>query len=259
MAIMAFLYKTAADSPILISYNREERPDRPSQAPRIQSGCPRIICGIDRKAGGTWFGVNQHGMFVATLNAPKRELPYSPRSRGLLCRELLNIRTPREASETAIRELESNNYAGVNSVIGDAEQAFVIYGGQTVSMEEIKPGLHIFSMNKMDDYYDDRQELVRRQLTLQRLDSSVTFLAIASKTFARKPTLDGRRGVVLTSGDIQTVSGILLSLPYKGYGAVLQCSPLSPSESKYEDVSALLRQVLSTDRNAQRQNAKTEE
>ncbi|MDO4574226.1 MAG: NRDE family protein [Planctomycetia bacterium] len=252
MGVMAFQYKVATDSPILVAYNREERPDRPSQAPRIQSGCPRIICGIDRKAGGTWFGINQHGMFACAMNRFRREVPYSPRSRGLLCREMLNYRSPKESAEMAVKELQTGNYAGVNFVVADANQAFVVYGGTEVSLEEIKPGLHMFTAGRMDDYNDERQEFVRRQLTLQRLDSSVTFLAVASKTFAKKPDPYGRRGIVLVDGEIQTVSGLLLSLPYKGHGAVLQCTPTSPSDSKYEDVSALLRQVLSTDRNSQK-------
>jgi len=255
MGIMAFQYKTAHDSPILVAYNREERPDRPSQAPRIQSGCPRIICGIDRKSGGTWFGVNQHGMFACAINRPKREMPFNPRSRGVLCREMLNFRNPKEAAELTLKELQTGNYAGVNYICADENQAFVIYGGAELSMQEIPPGLHMFSNSKMDDYYDERQEFVRRQLTLQRLDSSVTFLAVASKTFARKPDPSGRRGIVISSGDIQTVSGLLLSLPKKGHGAVLQCTPTAPGDSKYEDVSALLRQVLSTDRNSVRNSS----
>lgn len=255
MSIMAFQYKVATDSPILVAYNREERPDRPSQAPRIQSGCPRIICGIDRKAGGTWFGINQHGMFACAMNRTRRDSSYSPRSRGLLCREMLNFRNPKEASEMAAKELETGNYAPVNFICADANQAFVVYGTSEPKMEEIQPGLHLFTSGKMDDYNDERQEFVRRQLTLQRLDSSVTFLAVASKTFAKKPDAYGRRGIILVDGEVQTVSGLLLSLPYKGHGAVLQCTPTSPSDSKYEDVSALLRQVLSTDKNSQRQKA----
>lgn len=259
MGIMAFQYKTAADSPILVAYNREERPDRPSQAPRIQSGCPRIICGIDRKSGGTWFGVNQHGMFACAINRTKREMPFNPRSRGVLCREMLNCSNPQKAAEMALKELQTGNYAGVNYVCADANQAFVVYGGLELSMQEIGPGLHMFSGNRMDDYNDERQEYVRRQLTLQRLDSSVTFLAVASKTFARKPDPSGRRGIVISSGDIQTVSGLLLSLPKKGHGAVLQCTASAPGDSKYEDVSALLRQVLSTDRNSSSRGGMDEE
>lgn len=252
MSVMAFQYQTALDSPILVAYNREENPDRPSQAPRIQSGCPRIICGIDRKAGGTWFGVNQHGMFACAMNRPKRDVPFNPRSRGLLCREMLNFRSPKEAAEMALKELQTGNYAGVNYICADANHGYIVYGGAEISMQEIGPGLHMFTNGKMDDYNDERQEYVRRQLTLQRLDSSVTFLAIASKTFSRKPDPNGRRGIVISEGDVQTVSSLLLSLPQKGHGAVLQCTPTSPAESRFEDVSALLRQVLSTDRNSRR-------
>ncbi|MDO4549931.1 MAG: NRDE family protein [Planctomycetia bacterium] len=251
MCVMAFLYKMATDSPILVAYNREEDPDRLAQGPRIQSGRPRVICGIDRKAGGTWFGINQHGMFACAMNRPKREVPVTPRSRGLLCRELLNSRTAREAAQVAEKELLSGNYYGVNYVCGDADYAAVIYGGYEVSVVEIKPGLHMFTNGKMDDYNDERQEFVRRQLTLQILESSVTFLAVASKTFSKKSDEYGRRGIVRTHGEIQTVSSLLLSLPYKGHGAVLQCTAGPPSEMKYEDSSALLRQVLSTDRASQ--------
>ncbi len=255
MCVMAFLYKVANDSPILVAFNREENPDRPSQGPRIQSGRPRVICGIDRKAGGTWFGINQHGMFACAMNRPKRDLPSAPRSRGLLCRELLNAKTAREAAMIAEKELLTGNYYGVNYVCGDANYAAVVYGGYEVQILEIKPGLHMFTNGKMDDTNDERQEFVRRQLTLQSLDSSVTFLAVASKTFSKKPDEYGRRGIVRTEGEIQTVSGLLLSLPYKGHGAVLQCTAGPPSETKYEDSSALLRQVLSTDRASQKKPA----
>lgn len=107
MCLLALQYKTARDAPVLVAQNREERYDRPSQPPRIQSGRPRVVCGIDRKAGGTWFGVNQHGMFVAVANRPKRCVPAEPRSRGLLCRELLGTRTATDAAELAVKELET--------------------------------------------------------------------------------------------------------------------------------------------------------
>ncbi|MBR4103670.1 MAG: NRDE family protein, partial [Thermoguttaceae bacterium] len=85
MGILAIQYRTVDDAPILIALNREEEYSRQFQPPRIQSGRPRVVCGLDRKSGGTWAGVNQHGMFVAALNAPKRAVPFDPRSRGLLC------------------------------------------------------------------------------------------------------------------------------------------------------------------------------
>ncbi len=250
MSIMAFQYKMVEDAPILCAFNREERYDRASQAPKIQSGRPRVICGIDRKSGGTWFGINQHSMFCCCIARLKREQPYSPRSRGLLCRELLNCRTAEEAAQMAAQELATGIYAGANYICGDLNSAHCIYGGNRIEIIDIKPGLHIFSTGNMDDYNDDRQEFCRRQLTLQRLDSSVAFLAVTSRTFSRKAEAPGRRSLVVEGEEYGTVSSLLLSLPATKHGAILQYAPGNPAEVNYDDHSALLRQVLSTDRNS---------
>lgn len=252
MGILAIQYKTAEDSPVLIALNREERINRPSQPPRIQSGRPRVVCGIDRKNGGTWAGVNQHGMFAAVINCHKRNLPYDPRSRGLLCKELLSCRTAEEAVDRAYRELLTGCYAGGNFICVDRFTGGVVYGGDEVEIEHLTPGLHMLSGNRLDDYHDPRQEFVRRLLTLQRLDSAVAFLAVASRTFSRKPDMMGKRGIVINDPDFGTVSSMLLSLTERTQRSIMQFAPGPPSEKPFEDASALLRQVLSTDRSSQR-------
>ena len=103
MCTMAILYRVARGTPILVAANREERFDRPTQYPKIQSGSPRVVCGIDRRAGGTWLGVNQFGLFCAVTNRRKANVPAEPRSRGLLCRELLDLRTARKRPPTPPR------------------------------------------------------------------------------------------------------------------------------------------------------------
>ena len=248
MCILAILYKSVRNVPILVAQNREEYFDRPTQAPRIQSGKPRAVCGIDRKAGGTWLGVNQHGLVVAVANRRKAIVPAEPRSRGVLCRELLSCRTAKEAVERAVRELGSGCYAGANYLCADAEFGAVVYGGGQIEVVELTPGLHLLTNGDLDDPNDERQKFARRLLTLQRLDSAVAFLAVASRTFSRKPDSDGRRGLVILDDEYGTVSSTLLSLPKKMQNAVYQYAPGPPSDHAYDDVSALLRQVLSTDK-----------
>src|SRR5208283_5434060 len=104
------------------------------------------------------------------------------------------------------------------------------------------------SSGNLNDVNDERHEFVRRMLTLHTLDSAVTFLAVASRTFSRKPDSEGRRGVVLTGGEQGTVSSTLLSLPRKIQQSIYQYSDGPPSDRPYEDLSALLRQVLSAGR-----------
>ena len=247
--MLAFLYRTARATPILVAANREEALDRPTQYPKIQSGSPRVVCGIDRKGGGTWLGVNQYGMFAAVTNRPKTLVPAEPRSRGLLCRDLLGIGTAKEAAQYAAKELATGSYAGANYVVADAEYAAVVYGGNRIEVVEVGPGLHLLTNGNLNDPHDQRQEFIRRMLTLHTLDSAVTFLAVVSRAFARKPDAAGRRSVIIVGNKYGTISSTLLSLLQKLQHSVFQYAPGSPCDTSYDDLSALLRQVLSTDRN----------
>ena len=248
MCTLAILYRVARGTPILVAANRDERFDRPTQYPKIQSGSPRVVCGIDRRAGGTWLGVNQFGLFCAVANRRKTIVPAEPRSRGLLCRELLGLRTAKEAAAHAAKELAKGDYAGANYVCADGRYAAIVHGGDKIEIVELEPGLHIVTAGDVNDPRDERQQFVRRMLTLQTLDSSVAFLAVASRVFSRKPDSEGRRGVVVLGNEFGTVSSTLLSLPRKIQHAAYQYTPGPPCDYPYDDLSALLRQVLSTER-----------
>jgi hypothetical protein len=246
--MLAILYRVAKNTPVLLAANREENPSRPTQYPKIQPGNPRVVCGTDKQAGGTWLGVSQFGLVVAVTNRARVRPPLEPRSRGLLCRELLNARNAREAAAAAAKELATGRYAGANYLCADGKHAAVIYGGPRVEVVELEPGLHTLGSGNLNDVQDDRHAFVRRMLTLHTLDSAVTFLAVASRAFARKADSEGRRGVVLSGDKLATVSSTLLSLPRKIQQSIMQYSDGAPSEHPYEDLSALLRQVLSAGR-----------
>ena len=250
MGIIAVYYKKLPEAPLLIALNREEDPDRPFLPPKIQSGRPRVVCGVDQPSGGTWAGVNQHGLFVAVVNCPKKVPPADPRSRGLLCRELLSCQDAEEALDMAQRELLSGCYAGGNFVCLDRMNGGVVHGGNDVEIEKFKPGLHIVSENRMNDMHDYRQEFVRRLLTLQRIDSAISFFALAGRAFSSKPDASGKMGILVQKPNKKTVSSMLVSLTEKTPRSIMQFAAGSPDMSPYEDVSALLRQVLSTDRAA---------
>ncbi|GHT23634.1 hypothetical protein FACS189419_07850 [Planctomycetales bacterium] len=250
MGVLAIYYQSTSESPLLLALNREERLDRASTPPRIQSGRPRIVCGVDSVASGTWAGVNQYGLFVALLNAPKCQIPEEPRSRGLLCRDLLALPDAETALDIGLKEVQSQQYAGCNILCADLRSGGVIHGGDEMDVEKLKPGLHVLSENRLDDRYDERQEFVRRQLTLQRIDSPVSFFAIASKTFSRRTNPDGKLGVLVSKRNVVTASSMMLSLTEKSHRSSMQYANGSPDIKTYDDISALLRQVLSTERAA---------
>ncbi len=246
MCILAIQYKKTENAPILLAANREEYYERPSYPPRIQSGKPRVICGIDRKSGGTWFGVNQHGLVVTVVNRPLRFTPDEPRSRGLLCRDLLGTASAEQAVECALRELKTGCYPGALFLCADSKSAAVVHREKEIFAEQLSPGLHVLTKEGLNARHDQRQEFVRRQLTLQKLNSAVTFLAVASRAFSRPCDGEGRHGTVIHEGEFGTVSSILLSLTGRVQNSILQYAPGSPADINYDDYSALMRQVLST-------------
>lgn len=256
MCLLAIQYRMVPEAPILVAANREEFYDRPSLPPSIQSGKPRVLCGVDQQFGGTWLGVNQHGLVVGACNRPKTQLSLAPRSRGLLCRDLLRASSARKAVDMALEELATGNYDGVNFVVADAESGWAIHAGDDEEVVPLEEGLNIVSSVDLNDARDERVKLARRLLTLQTLDSPVKFLAVASKVFARPPAGPERPGMVVHEQDRGTVSSTLIALGLKPRDAIFQFAAGAPDQTKYEDFSPLLRDILSRGLREARSKAK---
>jgi len=76
-------------------FNRDESVRRGTARPpeRLALGGVRVLAPRDADAGGTWLGVNEHGLALALLNAwDAREGLAGAKSRGLLVQELLDAR-----------------------------------------------------------------------------------------------------------------------------------------------------------------------
>src|SRR5262245_18636964 len=256
MCLLAIQYKSVPEAPILVAANREEAYDRPTLVPSIQPGKPRVLSGVDAKAGGTWLGVNQNGLFVGAANRPRLLSPAAPKSRGLLCRDLLKANSARQAIDMAMDELTANKYDGVNLVIADYESGWAVHGGDDPNVVELDEGLNIISSFELNDLRDERQKLARRLLTLQTLDSAVKFLAVASKAFARPAAAPERPGMVVKGKDRGTVSSTLIALGKKPRDAIYQYANGSPDVARYEDYSPLLRDILSRGLRESRSRAK---
>src|SRR6186997_1071239 len=140
MCLLAIQYKSVPEAPILVAANREEAFDRPTLVPSIQPGKPRVLSGVDSRAGGTWLGVNQNGLFVGVANRPKLFLPAAPKSR-----DLLRANSARHAIDMAMEELTANKYEGVNFVVADAESGWAVHGGDDPHVVELMEGLNIIS------------------------------------------------------------------------------------------------------------------
>jgi hypothetical protein len=245
MCLIAIQYRLVPEAPVLVAANREERYNRASTGPTIQSGKPRVLSGIDDEAKGTWLGVNQNGMFVGVSNRRKIMPTFISRSRGLLCLDMLRADSARAAMDLCMEEVMTGKYNGANFIVADAESGWAIHAGDDVNAVEMRDGLNIISDRDLNDSDDERVAMARRLLTLQTLDSPVKFLAIASKVFARSPSPPGRPSIVIRDKERGTVSSTLISLGKKPRDAIYQYASGAPDQHKYEDFSPLLRDILS--------------
>ncbi len=237
MCLVVILFQVLDGAPVLVAANREERFDRPALPPRSFRGPPRYVCGIDQQAGGTWLGVNQYGVLVAVTNREKTGLIASPRSRGLLCLDLLSCQTARDAAAKAADELTKRSYAGANYVCLDAEHAAAIYGGREIQVVEMRPGLHLLTNADLDDLDDRRQSLARRIIDAATLTSVDGFMELTARVCAQK-------GVVVHKSDGGTVSADQVALTDRVEDAVYRHAPGPPDRLDFDDVSPLLHRVL---------------
>ena len=156
MCMLAIIFRAVDDCPVLVAANREEFYDRQGTAPELWDGKPAIVAGRDPRAGGTWLGVNQHGVLVAVTNRRARAQTSELRSRGLLCRDLLACRTARQAHERSLAELSTGRYAGCNLLVIDAAGAYVVQAGELIRSCPMPPGIHVLTSHDVNDVADGR-------------------------------------------------------------------------------------------------------
>ncbi len=250
MCLLALHYRTLAEAPVLAAANREEYFDRPSLPPqrvRTQANSsPQALCGLDARAGGTWLGVNAHGLLVAVTNRAKTRLSQEPRSRGTLCLELLACRTAAEAAQLALDELATDRYAGANYACLDARNGIVIHGGDRLEQIALEPGLHLLANRDLNDPNDARLQLARELFQAAPIGSIAEFLPAAKRVCAHYVPV-GRLGelqqpsIVLRASDRGTVSSSLIALAEDRKQGVYEYAPGPPDTAGYDDYSELLR------------------
>lgn len=176
MCTLALYFRSFDYYPLLVAANRDEHFDRPSAAPSLDNSNPKIVAGKDLRAGGTWFGVNEHGLIVGILNrrVDGAALPASvARSRGMLCMALLQ----RESARAANRFLSAheNRYNPFTVVFADQDTAFVAYNEDPkIIIRPLDPGLHVFSSAATLDLTSAKANRAYQRFALFLTDSKKT-------------------------------------------------------------------------------------
>lgn len=242
MCLLALCFRVVEDAEVVVGANREELYARTGTPPQLLDDPVPVLAGLDPQAGGTWLGVNVHGVLIAVTNRLKSSVPDRPRSRGLLVRELLQAPTAADAVRLAAQELGQNRYAGCNLVCVDRQQAHVLMAGDWLRVRPLPPGIHVVTSHDVNDASDRRLGHALWWLS-QRGYANAKELVEALKT------LCGQTGncdppICLRGADRGTVSSTIVAL-----GPKLEESSLylhaqgQPDRTPYEDYSPQLARL----------------
>jgi uncharacterized protein with NRDE domain len=135
--------------------NRDEMLDRAALGPsRHWPDRPEVVAGIDELSGGSWLGVNDHGVVAAVLNRTGSLGPLADkRSRGELVLEALDHADAGDAAG-ALGDIDPSAYRTFNLVIADNRDAFWLAARSSathLSVERIPEGLSIFTSADRND------------------------------------------------------------------------------------------------------------
>lgn len=133
--------------PLVIAANRDEALDRPSSPPRSwEENGVRFLAPRDELAGGTWLGLNEHGLFVGITNRFGATKHPDRRSRGALVTDALQARSV-EALHAQLASLSFDTYNAFHLFYADATGAAGVTwsDGDRLAQERYGPGLYVIT------------------------------------------------------------------------------------------------------------------
>ena len=160
MCTLALYFGISNHYPLIVAANRDEHYDRPAAPPMVLNTKPRVLAGRDLRAGGTWLGVNEHGVLAAILNRRSNgdgSVPARVRSRGLLCLDLLTHTSTGAARD--FLQVHGETYQPFTAVFADSNDAWFVFNlTGHIKTVKLSPGLHVFSNAVIHDEYSEKRQ-----------------------------------------------------------------------------------------------------
>jgi uncharacterized protein with NRDE domain len=133
---------------LIVAANRDESP----RAPPLPRRSSRVIAGRDLESGGTWLGINRHGLFIAVTNRKTPIRTPASLSRGLLTLETLRCRKLPCVEGIVERRVRDHAIAGFNLVAVVEGQGLCLHYDGTLRRMPFGAGVHVVSSDRdLDD------------------------------------------------------------------------------------------------------------
>jgi len=159
MCSVVILRRPGHEWPVIFAANRDEMGNRPWLPPgRHWPDRPQTVAGLDKLAGGSWLGLNDHALIAGIMNR-MNSLGPSPgkRSRGELVLEALDHADASEAAK-ALASLDTAAYRPFNLVLADNRDAFWLANlGERLRLEKIPAGVSMITAQDRNDTAHSRR------------------------------------------------------------------------------------------------------
>lgn len=249
MCTLVVLRRPGHAWPLILGANRDEMMTRPWSAPaRHWPDRPEVLAGRDDLAGGSWMGINHHGVVAGILNRQGTLGPADgKRSRGELVLLALD-HADAAAAALVMSALRPDSYRPFNMVVADNVHAFYVAhrgDGLPVQIQSLKEGLTMLTSREPDDESSPRIAFHRpRFATAPAPDPDRGEWAdwerlMASAERAADTGPEGAMNFVLASG-FGTVSSTLAALPAIGRNGVepaFRFAAGRPGQVPYRDLA----------------------
>lgn len=243
MCLLILIQGVDPEYPLLVASNRDEERSRKAAPPGLFVGArQRLLSPRDRRSGGTWLAVSQHGMFAGITNvagAPRRTLRTT---RGLLPHLALD-HPDLDAGAAAVQsEVESAEYNAFQLLISDGCRTRILcHDGSGLQVQETSDTVLVVS-----------NEHRPGQLLLPGADRALeSGLAAAERLDRLRPLLldvgDSSGHQVLKKGDADygTVSSSLIAVPARDITRLIWLyAPGPPDEHDYKSYGNLARRLV---------------
>lgn len=154
MCTLIAFHRVWSDAPLVVATNRDEAWDRPSAPPRWRDWDPAALAPLDERAGGTWMGATRRGLWVGLTNRRGGRSLRQPRSRGLLCRDLLRAASAEDVASRLASLAEP--YEPFHVVAADAERIVrVEHESGTSEVRFLRAGCHIVTNRPADEHAEE--------------------------------------------------------------------------------------------------------
>ncbi len=262
MCTLALYFQEFQDYPLIVAANRDEFVTRPSVSPQILVERPLIFGGKDLLAGGTWLGVNEHGLLAGIVNRRSggdKDLS-AARSRGLICLDILKLKEPAQAC-AFLRQEKASHYQPFNLLFANDQEAYIAYNAaEKIEHVKLGKGLHVIGNTSIYDagsaktshahtLFSDAAKQIQQGMNrsffkrwfgggLPVWDQPSfirLFQGILSNHASRQGSKDPKDAICVHAGNYGTVSSTVIFYMHSEKRFFYHHAPAAPCRSSYEN------------------------